>query len=107
MTVTGVGTQFTNNKIDSKKSVKSDSFETFKNALSSWQEQIKDKIDKEKNSDGKSIGEMSDKQWKDLMKKVDSAIDTFHEVVKEESKAKEEQKQEPDKKNSAAVELKI
>ena len=54
----------------------------FKNEVLNWQEKIKKKINKDLKNDQEENIMMSEKQWKALMNKVDSAINPLNEDLK-------------------------
>lgn len=95
MSISGIETKYQNNAISRDSSAKSNdsdsAYESFQNELVNWEKRIKDNIDKEQANDNSGNIQMSDKHWRSLMKKVDSAIDTFKSTVKEQEKEENEQ----------------
>jgi hypothetical protein len=96
MKTTAVNTQYhgytSSNKIGGES--KGDSLDTFEKELMNWEERVKEKINKDSENDGKNVVEMSDKQWHDIINKVDNAISNIKKSVKEQK----ENKQLPEKK---------
>jgi hypothetical protein len=66
-------------------------FDLFQKELVSWEKRVKEALDKEQEYDGSGDIRMSEKQWDNLMKKVDSAIDTIKENIKEDIKDQEQE----------------
>lgn len=95
MSINEINTQYQNyaasDTVSIKKSSGSNTFDTFQKELVSWEKRLKDNIDKEQGNDSNGSIQMSEKQWCNLMKKVDSAIDTLKANIKEQER--EEKKQ--------------
>lgn len=95
MSINEINTQYQNyaasGAVNVKKSSSSSTFESFQKEIVSWEKRLKDNIDKEQENDINGSIQMSEKQWCNLMKKVDSAIDTLKANIKEQER--EEKKQ--------------
>lgn len=95
MSVNGINTRYQNyapsGNSGSKSSSGANAFDSFQNALSDWEARAKDKIEKEQADDSSGNLEMSEKQWKNLMNKVDGAIDAFKDNVKEQEQTAKRQ----------------
>ena len=91
MNINGIETQYPNyagTGIYSAKSSSSEStFASFQKELVNWEKRTKEAIDKEQENDSKGNIQMSEKQWRKLMKKVDNAINTVKDNEKEQEKA--------------------
>lgn len=97
MNTTGIETQYPNYAASgtSKKSSRTESRSgSFQNEIENWAKRIKEAIDKEQEEDRKGSIQMSEKQWRNLMKKVDNAIDTLQASNKEREQEEKKQSQE-------------
>lgn len=94
MNINGIETQFQNYAASGTSGTKSSSsestFDSFQQEIVNWEKRIKENIEKEQENDSNGSIQMSEKQWRNLMKKVDNAID----ALKDD---KEEQEQEAKK----------
>lgn len=71
--------------------------EVFKNEVLNWTEKVKEKINDDLENDRENNIKMSEKQWRELMNKVDSAISIHKQDVNTDttvvcSKPKDEEK---------------
>ncbi|WMJ90340.1 hypothetical protein [Anaerocolumna sp. MB42-C2] len=64
-------------------------FETFKNERLKWIENVKEELDEQLENDSERNIKMSDKQWRELMDHVDSAIKNFKKNIKEQKEESE------------------
>jgi uncharacterized protein YdcH (DUF465 family) len=98
MSISGIETKHQNYAPSSNHSPKISSCDSesdsFKNAVVNWEKRIKENIDKEKENDRSGNIQMSDKQWRHLMEKVDSAINALKNNIKEREKEEKKQLQE-------------
>ncbi|HWR30493.1 MAG TPA: hypothetical protein VN631_11750, partial [Negativicutes bacterium] len=69
--------------------------DSFQKELVNWQIRTKQAIDKQKENDSNGNILMSEKKWRNLMKKVDHALDASKEKIKEQ----EQQEQQEQEKN--------
>ena len=80
MNMNGIETQYQNYAVSGNFSTKSSrsegTFDIFKKEILNWKKRMKETLDKEQENDSKGIIQMSERQWSNLMKKVDTAIDT-------------------------------
>jgi hypothetical protein len=98
MNINGIETQYQNyagSGTSRTKSSNSKSMsDSFQNEIVNWEKRIKEAIDKEQENDSNGSIMMSEKKWRNLMKKIDSAIDTIKgnksEQEREEKKQLEE-----------------
>lgn len=87
MNINGIETQYQNYTASGISSIKSSSestFDSFQKEIVNWEKRMKDTIDKEQENDKNGNIQMSEKQWRNLMKKVDNAIDTLKDNKKEQ-----------------------
>lgn len=100
MSINGINTQYQNyaasGTTGAKSSSGSSSFDAFQKEVVNWEKRIKDNIDKEKENDSNGSIQMSEKQWRNLIKRVDYAIDALKGNVKEQ---KQEGKKQVEEKN--------
>jgi hypothetical protein len=71
--------------------------DVFKTEVLNWKEKIKDKISEDLENDEEKNIKMSDKQWRELMEKVDNAINKHKLDIKQE----DEKADNPDPKGTA------
>lgn len=65
--------------------------DSFQQEILNWQKRVKEAIDKERENDSNGSIQMSEKQWRKLMEKVDNALNTFKDNEKErEQEAKKQ-----------------
>lgn len=87
MEITGINKYFSADSLKkSNNSTKLNVSEAFQNEVQNWKQKLKDKLDEELENDKAKNLKMSDKQWRTLMKKVDSAINANIQETKENSK---------------------
>ena len=88
MNVNGIETQYQKFAATGASSTKSSNsenvFDSFQKELVNWQIRTKQAIDKEKENDSNGSIQMSEKQWRKLMTKVDNAIDSSKDNKKEQ-----------------------
>jgi hypothetical protein len=88
MNINGIETQYQNYTPSGTSSIKSSNSEStldsFQKEIVNWEKRMKDTIDKEQENDRNGNIQMSEKQWRNLMKKVDNAIDTLKDNKKEQ-----------------------
>lgn len=100
MSINGIETQYQNYAVSgtssSTKSSSESMFDSFQKEIVNWEKRIKKAIDKEKENDSSGSIQMSEKQWRNLMKKVDNAIHTLKDNRKEQE---QEEKKQLEKKN--------
>ena len=81
MNINGIATQYQNyagvGTSKTKSSPGENKTDTFQNAIVNWKNQIKEKLAKEQENDANGNIMMSEKKWRDLMKKVDNVIDNI------------------------------
>lgn len=65
--------------------------DSFHKELVNWEKRVKEALDKEQEYDSSGDIRMSEKQWRNLMKKVDSAIEHIEESIKENIKDQEQE----------------
>ncbi|MBP2637950.1 MAG: hypothetical protein H6Q72_3857 [Firmicutes bacterium] len=98
MNINGIETQYQNYAASGTASTKRSSSEStvasFQKEIVNWEKRIKEAIDKERENDSDGSILMSEKQWRDLMKKVDNAIDTFNDNKKGQEQAEKKQAEE-------------
>ena len=92
MNISGIDTKYQNyaptgNSGSSNGSV--NVFESFQDELVNWEKRVKETLDKQQENDKSGNIQMSEKQWRDLMKKVDCAIDTSNDNIKEQTAKKQ------------------
>lgn len=75
----------------SKSSNSASASDLFQNELFNWEKRVKAALEKEQENDNSGNIQMSEKQWRNLMKKIDSAIDTIKGRIKEQAKKKKKQ----------------
>jgi len=68
--------------------------DSFQNEIGNWEKRIKEAIDKEQENDSDGSIMMSEKKWKNLMKKVDNAIDTIKDNKSEQEREEKKQLEE-------------
>lgn len=75
-------------KIETKDNINTETniTEEFKKEVLNWGKKIKEKINKDLENDREKNIMMSEKQWHALMNKVDSAINTHNQYIKENAK---------------------
>lgn len=99
MSINGINTQNQNyaasGATNTKSNNVSNAFDTFQKELLKWEKRIKDSIDKEQENDRNGSIQMSEKQWRNLMGKVDSAINTLNDNIKK----REQGEKQPEEKN--------
>lgn len=87
MNINGIETQYQNYAASgaarTKSSSSEGSFDSFQKEIVNWEKRIKETIDKERENDSNGSIQMSEKQWYNLMKKVDNALDTSTGNIKE------------------------
>lgn len=96
MNIKGLETKYQNyaasgTSCTDKNSSSESTFASFRKELVNWEKRIKEANDKEKENDSKGSIQMSEKQWDKLMKKIDTAIGTSEDNMKEREKEKEKQ----------------
>ena len=88
MNINGIETQYQNYAASGTSGTKSSSsestFASFQKALVNWEKQNKEAIEKEQENDSNGSIQMSEKHWRNLMKKVDTAINTLNDNKKEQ-----------------------
>ena len=98
MSTNEINTQYRNyaasHTVNAKSSSGSNTLDTFKKEISNWQKRIKDSIDKEQENASNGSIQMSEKQWRSLMNKVDSAIDISKDNIKEQDRGGKKQLEE-------------
>lgn len=98
MSINGINTQYQNyaasGTAGAKGSSGSNSFDAFQKEVVNWEKRIKDNIDKEKENDSNGSIQMSEKQWRNLIKRVDYAIDALKGNVKEQEQEGKKQVEE-------------
>ncbi|SEP41925.1 hypothetical protein [Propionispora vibrioides] len=98
MNITEIETQYQNYAASGTSRTKSSSsegtFDSFQKEIVNWQKRIKEAIDKEQENDSNGSILMSEKQWRNLMKKVDNAIDTSKDNKKEQEQEEKKQLEE-------------
>ncbi|HEX3027007.1 MAG TPA: hypothetical protein VHR42_07250 [Clostridia bacterium] len=98
MSINGINTQYQNyaasGTTGAKSSSGSSSFDAFQKEVVNWEKRIKDNIDKEKENDSNGSIQMSEKQWRNLIKRVDYAIDALKGNVKEQEQEGKKQVEE-------------
>lgn len=95
MNINGVETQSQNYAAYGVSSTKSGSSEStldsFQKEIVNWQKRVKAALEKQQENDKNGNLEMSEKQWHNLMKKVDSAIGTLTDDNKEQAQKTKKQ----------------
>lgn len=89
MRISGIEAKYQNCPTSSNARPKGSSvsaFDSFQNELVNWEMRVKGTIDKQEENDSSGNLQMSEKQWHHLMKKVDSAIDSLENNIKEQEK---------------------
>lgn len=98
MNITGLETQYQNYAASGTSKAKSSdgesTFDSFQKEIVNWQKRIKEAIDKEQENDSNGSILMSEKKWRDLMKKVDNATDTSKDNKKEQEQEEKKQLEE-------------
>ena len=98
MSINEINTQYQNyvasGTVNAKSSSGSNPLDTFKKEIVNWQKRIKDSIDKEQENSSNGSIQMSEKQWRSLMNKVDSAIDISKDNIKEQEQEGKKQLEE-------------
>ena len=93
MGINGIKSQYQNYAVLDTSNTKCSSSESvsdsFSKAIINWEKRIKEAIDKQLENDRNGSIQMSEKQWRNLMKKVDNAIDTIKDKQKEQLQQKE------------------
>ena len=88
MNINRIETQYQNYVASGTSSTKISSsestFDSFQKEIVNWEKRIKETIDKEQDNDSNGSIQMSEKRWRNLMKKVDNTIDTFKDNKKEQ-----------------------
>ena len=88
MNINGIETQFQNYAASGTSGTKSSSsestFDSFQQEIVNWEKRIKENIEKEQENDSNGSIQMSEKQWRNLMKKVDNAINALKDDKKEQ-----------------------
>ncbi|MBP2665498.1 MAG: hypothetical protein H6Q76_478, partial [Firmicutes bacterium] len=64
--------------------------DSFQKELVNWQIRTKQAIDKQKENDSNGNILMSEKKWRNLMKKVDHALDASKDKIKEQEQQEQE-----------------
>lgn len=111
MSINRINTQYQNyaasGAVSVKKSSSPSTFDTFQKEVVSWEKKLKNNIDKEQENDINGSIQMSEKQWRSLMKKVDSSIDTLKDDNKkqEQEGKKQLKKKKLTRKDTIAVSL--
>lgn len=107
MSISGIETSYQKYALSSNSSAKSSdsasAFDSFQNELVNWEKRVKETIDKEQDNDSSGNIQMSEKQWRNLMKKVDSAID----ASKDNLKTQEQETKKQVKEKNQVPKLKI
>lgn len=88
---------------DSKSSSCDGTFESFQEELANWEKRVKETLDKEQDNDNSRNIQMSEKQWRNLIKKVDGAIYTLKDDIKDQGK--EAKKQVTEKKQTPKLKV--
>lgn len=98
MSISGVETRYQNSALSSNSNTKINdraiAFDSFQNELENWEKRVKETVDKEQDNDRIGNIQMSEKQWHNLMKKVDSAIDSLKDTVKDQEQETKKQVEE-------------
>ena len=94
MNVNGIETQYQKFAAAGASSTKSSSSEnvldSFQKELVNWQIRTKQAIDKQKENDSNGNILMSEKKWRNLMKKVDHALDASKDKIREQEQQEQE-----------------
>ena len=100
MNISGIDTKYqnytTSGNPNIRRSGNASAVDSFENEIVNWEKRVKENLDKEQENDKSGNIQMSEKQWRNLIKKVDNAIDTFNENIKEQ---KQDAKKQADEKN--------
>jgi membrane-associated HD superfamily phosphohydrolase len=92
MNINGLETQFQNYPASGTSSTKSNSetVDSFQKVIVNLQKRLKETIDKERENDSNGNIRMSENQWLNLMKKVDTALDNLkdNKIEQEEEEKK-------------------
>lgn len=98
MNINGIETRYQNYAAAGTSGTKSSGSEnvsdSFQKELANWGIRTKQAIDKEKENDSNGNLLMSEKKWRNLMKKVDHALDASKEKIKEQEQEKNSIKKE-------------
>jgi hypothetical protein len=109
MNINGIEAQYQNYTASGISSIKSSSsestFDSFQIEIVNWEKRMKDAIDQEQENDRNGSIQMSEKQWRNLMKKVDNAIDSLKDNKKEQETRRKKQLEEKNsiRKDTVAV----
>jgi hypothetical protein len=84
LAINGIETQYqkvatTTGVSSTNRSSSENVFDSFQKELVNWEMRIKQPIEKEQENDSKGNIQMSEKQWRKLMTKVDNVIDSSNE----------------------------
>ena len=85
MRINGIETLYQNHATYSTSGTKNSSNAStfdFQKEIDKWESRIKETLDKEKENDKNGSIQMSEEKWRTIMKKVDSAIDTYEDNIK-------------------------
>ena len=108
MNVNGIETQYQNCAAAGTSGTKSSGSEnvsdSFQKELANWGIRTKRAIDKEQENDSNGNLLMSEKQWRNLMKKVDHVLDASKDKIKEQE---QEQEKNSIKKDTVTVDPKV
>jgi hypothetical protein len=84
--INGIETKYQNYAARGTSSAKNSSsestFDSFQQEIVNWEKKIKAAIDKEQENDRKGNIQMSEKHWRNLIKKVDIALGTSEDNIK-------------------------
>ena len=93
MNINGIETPYQNYAVAGTPSTKGSRSEStsdiFKKEIVNWEKRIKETLEKERENDSKGSIQMSEKKWRNLMKKVDNALDTAKGNNKEQEQEKD------------------
>ena len=109
MNINRIETQYQNYAVPATSGTKSSSSEStidsFQKMIVNWEKRVKETIDKERENDSNGSIQMSEKQWCNLMKKVDNAIDSLKDNKKEQEQEEKKQLEEKNliRKDTVAV----
>lgn len=109
MNINGIETQYQNYAASGTSSIKrsnsKSTVDSFQKEIVNWEKRIKDTIDKEQENDRNGSIQMSEKQWRNLIKKVDNAIDSLKDNKKEQEQEEKKQLEEKNltRKDTVAV----
>ncbi|MBW7571341.1 hypothetical protein [Caproiciproducens faecalis] len=97
MSINGIATRYQNHATYSTPGAKNSSNTStfdFQKEITKWESRIKETLDKEKENDRNGSIQMSEEKWRTIIKKVDSAIDTYQDNIKEQKQEDKKQLEE-------------